>query len=372
MSMNNIYISGTGLWIPPHGITNDELMASYNAYVDKFNAENAEEIAAGTIEELSPSSSEFVEKASGIKHRYVIEKKHALDPNFMKPLIPARDINELSLLAEIGVLAAKDAMKNAGITSDDVDAVIVSTANLQRAYPAIAIEIQNELGIDGYGYDMMVACSSTTFGISNAMADISTGKAETILVINPEITTAHNNMKSRESHFIFGDVCTASVVQKNSSSKNKFKILDTKLKTVFSNNIRNEFGFMNHIEDKKYTEDELLFKQNGRSVFKEVCPMVVQLIEDQLNSLKLSTDDISQYWMHQANINLNKWILNKLLDGDVDEKRAPNVLDEFGNTGSAGSLIAFHKFNHLEPGQKGLICSFGGGYSICSIIIERE
>ena len=131
---------------------------------------------------------------------------------------------------------------------------------------------------------------------------------------------------------------------------------------------------MNRIENKKYNEDELLFKQNGRSVFKEVCPMVVQLIEDQLNSLNLSTNDISQYWMHQANINLNKWILNKLLDGDgdVDQNKAPNVLDEFGNTGSAGSLIAFHKFNHLEPGQKGLICSFGGGYSICSIIIERE
>ena len=372
MSMDNIYISGTGLWIPPHGITNDELMASYNSYVEKFNTENAKEIAAGSIEELSPSSSEFVEKASGIKHRYVIEKDHALDPNFMKPLIPARDIDELSLLAEIGVMAGKDAMVNADVTPDDIDAVIVSTANLQRAYPAIAIEIQNELGIDGYGYDMMVACSSTTFGISNAMADIAAGKAETILVINPEITTAHNNMKSRESHFIFGDVCTASVVQKNSLSNNKFKILDTKLKTVFSNNIRNEFGFMNHIEDKKYNEDELLFKQNGRSVFKEVCPMVVQLIENQLDSLSLSTDDISQFWMHQANTNLNKWILNKLLDGDVDEKRAPNVLDEFGNTGSAGSLIAFHKFNHLEPGQKGLICSFGGGYSICSIIIERE
>ena len=93
MSMDNIYISGTGLWIPPHGITNDELMASYNSYVEKFNTENAKEIAAGSIEELSPSSSEFVEKASGIKHRYVIEKDHALDPNFMKPLIPARDID---------------------------------------------------------------------------------------------------------------------------------------------------------------------------------------------------------------------------------------------------------------------------------------
>ena len=66
--MNNIYISGTGLWIPPYGITNDELMESYNAYVKKFNADNSEEIASGTTKELSPSSSEFVEKEIGRAH----------------------------------------------------------------------------------------------------------------------------------------------------------------------------------------------------------------------------------------------------------------------------------------------------------------
>ena len=65
--------------------------------------------------------------------------------------------------AEISVLAAKEALDNAKLTPADIDAVIVSTANLQRAYPAIAIEVQNELGIEGYAYDMMVGCSSYHF-----------------------------------------------------------------------------------------------------------------------------------------------------------------------------------------------------------------
>jgi beta-ketodecanoyl-[acyl-carrier-protein] synthase len=219
---------------------------------------------------------------------------------------------------------------------------------------------------------MMVGCSSTTFGISNAYADIASGKASKVLVINPEITSAHNNYKNRDSHFIFGDVCTATIIEKNSQSPNKFKILNAKLKTQFSNNIRNNFGFMNAIENKEYTEQELLFVQNGRSVFKEVMPMVASLITDHLEENSLSPQDVEQYWLHQANINMNTYVVKKLLGDDFPPERAPNVLDEYANTGSAGSLIAFHKYNHLKPGQKGIICSFGAGYSICSILVEKE
>jgi len=217
----------------------------------------------------------------------------------------------------------------------------------------------------------MVGCSSTTFGISNAYSDIAAGKASKILVINPEITSAHNNYKNRDSHFIFGDVCTATVVEKNSTAPHKFKILGTKLKTQFSNNIRNNFGFMNAIENKEYTEAELLFIQNGRSVFKEVMPMVASLITDHLSEHSLLPEDVEQYWLHQANINMNTYVIKKLLGDDFPPERAPNVLEEYANTGSAGSLIAFHKYNHLAVGQKGIICSFGAGYSICSILVER-
>jgi len=306
--MKDVYINGTGIWVPPYKVTNDELVESYNSYVDKFNSENQDAINSGEIEPLSHSSSEFIEGASGIQSRYVIEKDHLLDPNYMHPVIPHRSLDELSFSAEVSVLAAQDAMKNAGITPEDIDAVIVSCANIQRAYPAISIEVQNALGIDGYAYDMMMACSSTTFGISNAYSDIISGKAETVLVINPEITTAHNNHKSRETHFIFGDVCTAIVVSSKPSDES-YKILSNKLVTKFSNNLRNDFGFMNTIEDHEYQEAALRVNQNGRRVFKEVSPMVAELIQNHLLENNLAPQDIKQYFLHQANIKMNEFII---------------------------------------------------------------
>ena len=148
--MKDVYVNGTGIWVPPFKVTNDELVKSYNSYVDKFNSENQDAINSGEIESLTHSSSEFIEGASGIQSRYVIEKDHLLDPNYMHPVIPHRSSEELSFSAEVSVLAAQDAMKNAGISSEDVDAVIISCANIQRAYPAISIEVQNALGISGY------------------------------------------------------------------------------------------------------------------------------------------------------------------------------------------------------------------------------
>ena len=128
---------------------------------------------------------------------------------------------------------------------------------------------------------------------------------------------------------------------------------------------------MNTIEDKDYSEAEQLFFQNGRRVFKEVMPFVSSLILDQLNEQNLSPQDIERYWLHQANINMNAYVIKKLLGDDFASDRAPIVLDEYANTSSAGSIIAFHKYNQLEEGQKGIICSFGAGYSICSILLEK-
>ena len=79
MTMNDIHIAGTGLWYPNEVITNDEIVSSFNSYVDIFNADNKEQIESGEIEPLDYSSSEFIEKASGIKTRHVIDKKNILD-----------------------------------------------------------------------------------------------------------------------------------------------------------------------------------------------------------------------------------------------------------------------------------------------------
>jgi beta-ketodecanoyl-[acyl-carrier-protein] synthase len=370
-------ISATGLFTPEQTITNEELVESFNRYVDKHNAQNADAIAAGDVEALTYSSVEFIEKASGIKARYVLNKEGILNPDIMCPQLPERPNEELSILAEIGVKAARQAMESAGRSAQDVDAILVACSNLQRAYPAIAVEIQDALGIDGFGFDLNVACSSATFGLQTAADYIRSGSARSVLVINPEICSAHLNWRDRDSHFIFGDVATAILVEaKDMAPAGHWEILGTKLKTKFSNNIRNNFGFLNrtHAESGAETRDDpdKLFKQQGRKVFKEVVPMVAAMILDQMERLDIGATDLRRLWLHQANAGMNRLIAAKVLGHEASADESPTVLDSYANTSSAGSIIAFHQHSKdLQAGEKGLICSFGAGYSAGTVFVQK-
>ncbi|MFM7029361.1 MAG: beta-ketoacyl-ACP synthase III [Chakrabartia sp.] len=366
-------ISATGLYTPPESISNEELVASFNLYVARFNAEHAAEIDAGVIDALQPSSVEFIEKASGIKARHVVSKAPILDPDTMCPRLPERPNDELSILAEIGVAAARDALARAGRDAKDVDAVLCACSNLQRAYPAIAIEIQDALGIDGFGFDMNVACSSATFGIQTAADFIRAGNAKSVLVVNPEICSGHLNWRDRDSHFIFGDVATAVLVEEKSiAPAGHWDILGTKLKTVFSNNIRNNFGFLNRTAPETRDTRDKLFVQEGRKVFKEVVPMVAEMILAQLERLALAPQQLRRMWLHQANAGMNRLIATRVLGHEPDADESPTVLDTYANTSSAGSIIAFHKHQgDLTAGDIGLICSFGAGYSAGTVFVRK-
>ncbi|HEY0281486.1 MAG TPA: beta-ketoacyl-ACP synthase III, partial [Rhizomicrobium sp.] len=161
--MTGSVVSGTGLCTPAQTISNDELVASFNEYVRRTNATHAEAIAAGSVTALQPSSAEFIVKASGVKNRHVIDKAGLLDPKIMCPRIPERSNGQLSVSAEMAAAAGRDALVHARREARDIDAVIVSCANLERPYPAIAIEVQDALGIEGFGFDMNVGCSSAAF-----------------------------------------------------------------------------------------------------------------------------------------------------------------------------------------------------------------
>jgi len=376
----SIRITGTGLYTPPFSISNEELAASLNAHVEIYNAEHAAEIAAGTLEAKLSTSAEFIEKASGIKSRYVMNKEGVLDPRRLAPIIPERSDDEISIQAEIAVKAAQDAIAAAGLVADDIDMVLVACSNMQRAYPAVAIEVQGALGMmHGFGFDMNVACSAATFGIEQAYNAIKAGSAKRVLMVNPEITSGHNNFSTRDSHFIFGDVCTAVVIEE-SDSKPGFEIVSTKLLTQFSNAIRNNFGFLNRGDESGIGKADKLFRQDGRKVFREVSPLVAHTITDHLSAHDITVNQVHRYWLHQANGTMNKFILKMILgkesaleaDEAALDQLAPTILDEFANTSSAGSIIAFHRYSQdFKAGDIGVICSFGAGYSIGSVIVKK-
>ena len=366
-------ISATGLYTPPETISNDELVASFNAYVELHNSRHAAAIAAGEVEELQPSSAEFIEKASGIKSRHVMSKAATLDPEIMGPRWPERSNDEISVMAEIGVKAALDALQSIGRDPKDVDAVLCAASNMQRPYPAMAIEIQQALGIEGFAFDMNVACSSATFGIQTAADFIRAGNARSVLVVSPEICTGHNNMKNRDSHFIFGDVATAVLVEaKDMAPARHWEIVGTRLKTVFSNNIRNNFGFLNCATPETIGTPDKLFVQEGRKVFKEVVPMVATMIVEHAGDLGIDPASLRRLWLHQANSGMNRLIAQRVLGHEADEDESPTVLDTYGNTSSAGSIIAFHLHNSdLAAGDTALICSFGAGYSAGTVFVRK-
>jgi beta-ketodecanoyl-[acyl-carrier-protein] synthase len=366
-------ISATGLYTPTDIITNEELVASYNAYADLYNAQHP------NADPLVHSSVEFIEKASGIKSRHVIDKSAILDPSIMEPRYPERPNDQISVMAEIGVAACRDALAKAGRDIADVDAVLCAASNMQRGYPALAVEIQHELGMKrGFGFDMNVACSSATFGIQTAADYIRSGNAKSVLVVNPEITSGHLNWRDRDSHFIFGDVATAILVEaKDIAPPQHWEILGTRLKTQFSNNIRNNFGFLNRAEgngpvDQSGPRNDKLFVQEGRKVFKEVVPMVAQMIVDHAAALNMNGSDLRRLWLHQANQGMNRMISQRVLGHEACEDESPTVLDTYANTSSAGSIIAFHKHNDdLTAGDVGLICSFGAGYSAGTVFVRK-
>ena len=373
--MHKVVISGTGLYTPPFSISNDELVESFNAYVRQYNDQHAEAIAKGELEALSESSSAFIEKASGIKSRFVVDKQGILDPQRMVPRIPERSNDDWGILCEMAVQAARQALQRAGRSVEDIDGVIVACSNLQRAYPAVAIEVQAALGIQGFGFDMNVACSSATFGLQAAANAVQLGQARAILMVNPEICTGHLNFRDRDSHFIFGDAATAVIVERADQAigKQQFDIVSTKLLTQFSNNIRNNFGFLNRAAEEGVGARDKLFVQEGRKVFKEVCPMVAELIATHLEESKLNVADVKRFWLHQANLNMNLLIARKLLGRDAEPQEAPVILDTYANTSSAGSVIAFHKHqDDLPSGALGVLSSFGAGYSIGSVILRKR
>ena len=377
----SVSITGTGLFTPPESISNAELAASLTASVEKWNGAHAAEIEAGTVEARSAPDEAFIVKASGIESRYVMEKSGVLDPDRMRPRLETRTEDQLGIQAEMALPAIREALAQAGRQGSDVDAVIVGCSNLQRAYPAVAVEIQDALGASGWGYDMNVACSSATFSIQAAVDALRNGSAKCVVVVNPEITSGHNNFELRDFHFIFGDACTALVLERTDAVvadglgdvAHRWEVLGTKLATQFSNNIRNDFGFLNSSEVDERDPHEVVFRQNGQMVFREVCPMVAHHITTHLAALDLDASAVRRFWLHQANLKMNQLIAKGVIGRVPDNDEAPVILNEYANTSSAGSVIAFHKHRaDLDAGQLGVICSFGAGYSVGSVIVRKS
>jgi beta-ketodecanoyl-[acyl-carrier-protein] synthase len=371
--MNRVIISGLGVEIPEASITNDELVASFNAWVD---TENPAREARGEAP-LQKSDSAFIVHASGIRTRHVMEREGILDPKRMAPRIPARPDEALSIQAEFGIASARKALAYAGVEASQVDLVICSSSHLQRPYPAIAIEMQQALGTGGAAFDMGLGCSSAAAALHVATNLVHSGAQKRVLVTVPEIITGHLNFRDRQTHFIFGDASVSMVVEaleEGEARAGRFEVLDTRLWTQMSSNIRTNLGYLTRTaQDDPYLIDleGNMIRQVGNKVFKDVTVAGHKFIVGFLAEHGLTPEGIRRFWLHQANARMNAMILRLAFGHDVGHDRAPMVLDRLGNTAGAGAVVALSE-NHadMKAGDYGLLCAFGAGYSIGGALLR--
>jgi beta-ketodecanoyl-[acyl-carrier-protein] synthase len=140
----------------------------------------------------------------------------------------------------------------------------------------------------------------------------------------------------------------------------------------WSNNIRNNAGYLNRCDPSTQFDIDKLFHQHGRRVFKDVVPLAAKFITEHLASHDLTPDKIGRFWLHQANQKLNELVAEYVLGRKATKVESPIILDEYGNTASAGSLLAFSMHNEdLPTGTLAIMSSFGAGYSLASLLLRR-
>ena len=371
--MKRVIISGTGVSIPDAVISNEDLVDSFNSWVARENGTRAGQ----GLEPLAGSSADFIYHASGIKRRHVHTPEGILDIDRMAPRIPARDDDALSVMAEFGAAAARRALADARVEAKDVDLVICAASHLQRLYPSIGIEIQQEIGAKGAAFDLSLGCSSAASGLHVAFNLLRAGAHRRALVVTPELITAHLNFRDRQTHFIFGDAATAVLLEAMDGDvqvSGRFEMLDTRNWTQFSNNIRSNFSYLNRAaqDDVSVIQSEgNLIKQQGNKVFKDVTVASHRFIVDFLAEHGRTPDTVRRFWLHQANARMNQMILKLAFGREIGHDIAPTVLEELGNTAAAGAIVALHQ-NHkdMQEGDYGLICTYGAGYSIGGALLR--
>lgn len=375
--MANIVISGTGVYTPPTGLSNEELVEAFNSHVEAWNRAHAVEIAAGDIAAKELSSNEFIVKASGIRHRFLMEETGVADPDRLYPhLSPLAgdSVYDTPVQVQMAFAAAEKALSEAGLEGSDIDLVILSSSLWERFIPSMATQLQDMLGARGFAFDMAMGCSSATFGLSTACDALASGMAGKALVVTAEYLSPLLAFENRDGHFIFGDAAVAMVLEREEEQKRAagFRIESRRLATKYSTNIRAGFGSRLMLERHRIDDPDQRFSQKGRTVFKELLPKVIEHVEHHLEGAGLSVSDFKRLWLHQANINMNMFAIRKLLGRDPEPGEAPIILDDYANTGGAGCMIAFDRYkDDLVAGDKGLICSFGASYSIGSLIVEK-
>jgi len=255
---------------------------------------------------------------------------------------------------ELGVLAATEAMRNAGVSPSDIDVLILATTTPERMAPATAPMIANDLGMNCMAMDLNAACSGFMYGVRTAQGLLETG-AKRILLIGAEHLSGWVDWSDRNTAVLLGDGGGAAVLEYD---ENVNEILSFVL------------GSDGASADILTAPHEGFFYMDGPEVFRRAVRVVVDSAEKAMALAGVSADQISLVVPHQANIRIIQAVCQRL---GIDMERAVITLDRYGNTSSASIPLAYYdalKNGRVKSGEYALMTGFGAGMTWASAVMK--
>ena len=306
------------------------------------------------IAEFVDTSDQWIRERTGVLRRHIAEKETTVS---------------------MGAEAARQAIKESGISSDEVDLIIAATSTPDQIFPCTACEIQKKLELyQAAGFDLNAACSGFLFAYQTAQAYISSGIYKNILVVGSERLSRIVDWKDRGTCILFGDGAGAVMLcAREGRNYASFARSDGRggealtcpaVKSSLNREPQTETAGSAALKSEKY-----LF-MDGREVFQFAVRSVPEAIRRVLEKNNLKTEEIDWFILHQANRRIVEAAATRL---GMGIERFPMNLQEYGNTSSASIPILLHEMNRngkLKKGQKLVLAGFGAGLSWGASVLE--
>ncbi len=331
--MRRVRISGTGMYVPPRVVTNDDLA------------------------KLMETSDEWIQQRTGIRERHHVDE--GVGPS------------------ELAYEASTRAIADAGLTPEDIDAIIVPSLSPEHDFPGISCFLQDKLGLAGCpAMDVRCQCTGFIYALQVGQLFVASGQYERVLVCGAEVhsTGLDITTRGRDVAVIFGDGSGAVVLEASEDNERGILSVHTHAEGSYAKKLwvpAPGSRYWPHRVTHEMIDEGLQFPvMEGRFVFKHAVTRMPEVIEEALQHNKCSVEDVDLFLFHQANLRINEFVAQKL---GIPEGKVYNNIQRYGNCSSASIPMLLRECaeaGRIKEGDLIAMAGFGSGFTWGAALIR--
>ncbi|MGN8225012.1 beta-ketoacyl-ACP synthase III [Gracilimonas sp. BCB1] len=295
------------------------------------------------LEKLVDTNDEWIRTRTGIEERRVLK-----DPD--------------KATAFMGAEAAKEVLKNRGISAEEIDLIILATVTPDYLFPATACLVQKKIGAkNAFAFDLSAACSGFLYALSTGAMYIESGRAKKVLVIGTDKMSSILDMTDRTTCILFGDGAGAVLLEE---SEDGTGIIDQKHYTEGDSECslyQPAGGSRNPANEETVAKGMHYLQQDGRAVFKKATMGMADVSLEIMERNNLDPEEVAWLVPHQANLRIIDATARRM--GLSNEKVMINI-NKYGNTTAATIPLCLYDWkDKLNHGDNIILAAFGGGFT---------